>query len=734
MRTSWRTLIVAAAVGLGLAGAACASSGGAGPGGEAPEAGGRPEAGAAARKPTPAERAAARVARITVSPDSVELRVGDSVRVGVTALDSAGHEVDGAPVRVFVRGLAATWVDSAGVVVGRTAGTATLYAVVAARPPAGPAGLPSGGLPPLLGAGAGGGAAPAGAPVSARATIRVRPLPVVKVELREVPGTLYAGARVRLSAAALSRQGERGDAELAWRSSDTSVVAVSPFGLARPRRPGTATITASSGGVEASRRVTVAENPVRSLAVTPAASRTRVGDPVRLEASALDARGRPAPGVPVAWSVQGPPGSSDEGARLGPDGTFVAERPGLYAVTATVGERTAVAEVSATPRGGPVPMEAVAHASVKGHASAAIRVFRGVDGRDYAYTGTRAAGTAAGNVLYAWDVTDPGRPRLADSVALDARVVGDVEINETRNIAVATRQGAPGGKDGIVLLDVRIPAHPRVIAADTADLPGGVEDVAIAGNLVYAVSAATPVVHVLDISDPAHPRPVGRWEAGGDGTRLHHVSVQDGLAYVTGWSDALIVLDVGAGVAGGTPTRPAEVSRYAYPSAGGGGEAAGDTHAAVRYGDYVFTSEEVYGCAECGNGPRGTVHVLDVSDLRHPRQVATFRVPEAGPRGLWAGDGRLYVASYQGGVRVVDITGRLRGDLYRQGRQIGSFDTASPDGFVPNAAMAVGVQAFGGAIFASDLNSGLWVLKFARGEGATAKGAHGTESAPAGGP
>ena len=78
---------------------------------------------------------------------------------------------------------------------------------------------------------------------------------------------------------------------------------------------------------------------------------------------------------------------------------------------------------------------------------------------------------------------------------------------------------------------------------------------------------------------------------------------------------------------------------------------------------------------------------------------------------MWVEDDKLYVAYYQGGLRIVDVSGELSGDLYRQGREIGWFMTGSRDGFRPNAAMAWGSQPYKGNIFVSDMNSGLWVVK-----------------------
>ena len=74
-------------------------------------------------------------------------------------------------------------------------------------------------------------------------------------------------------------------------------------------------------------------------------------------------------------------------------------------------------------------------------------------------------------------------------------------------------------------------------------------------------------------------------------------------------------------------------------------------------------------------------------------------------------DDILYVAYYQGGLRVVDVSGELLGDLYRQGREIGYFLAYDPMGFVANAPFAWGPQPYKGNIFFSDHNSGLWAVR-----------------------
>ena len=88
-------------------------------------------------------------------------------------------------------------------------------------------------------------------------------------------------------------------------------------------------------------------------------------------------------------------------------------------------------------------------------------------------------------------------------------------------------------------------------------------------------------------------------------------------------------------------------------------------------------------------------------------------MPEAGPHNLWIDyeQDLMYVAYFNGGLRVVDVSGELVGDLYRQGREIAKFYSDDPDGFIPNAPFVWGPQPHKGTIFFSDFNSGLWAVR-----------------------
>ncbi|HEY7682965.1 MAG TPA: hypothetical protein VH879_10005 [Gemmatimonadales bacterium] len=634
---------------------------------------------------TPAQRAALRVARIVVGPAPIRTMVGDTIQLSAQAVDDAGKPVPGARVLFNIAGNQAVLVGADRLAATKPGETVVRAFVVKPTPP---------GIRPVL--------------VSAAATLQVSDLPVASIEIHPAEGVLYAGTTVGYGARALVKDGrESEDAELIWYTSRPGVATVDRFGNLTGLRAGTAMLTVRAGGVTATHPIKVVPNPIAQLRISGDAERARTGDVVRFKVEALTAAGRRIPGVVPMWSVSGGEAGEGPGAQIWPDGAFVAERPGLYTVIATVGQRSAWATIKAHPRAVGRPVRLVGRGLQTDHSTSELHVWTGRDGRDYAYLGTHAAGIrpgVTGNVVFVYDVTDPARPTLTDSIMVNARVINDVLVNDAGTVGVLTREGASDRKNGLVVLDVSTPAHPRILSEFTDSLTAGIHNTWIYRNVVYVTNDGTGALNIIDISDPKAPKMAGRWETGDPNNRyVHDVWVHDGIMYLSYWDDGVQILDVGGLHRGGTPERPVFVSKFAYPI--------GNTHNVWRDRQYLFIGDEIFGCPQCVNGPRGYVHVVDLSNIDHPIEVGRYEVPEAGTHNMWAEDGKLYIAYYNGGLRIVDITGELRGDLYRQGRQIGYYHTANDKGFVPNAAMAWGPQPFRGNVFVSDMNSGLWVVK-----------------------
>lgn len=534
-------------------------------------------------------------------------------------------------------------------------------------------------------------------------SVRVLDFPPTSIEIVDPKYTVYTGTSVQMAGRVMTSGGsEHASSTIAWRSSNSSVAMVTGTGILTGVSAGSTTLTArTDGNVTAEYSIDVFDNPVTSISMSPSATQTRRGDVVEFDIVATDAAGREVDDIALDLAVSGLEGT---GGFVFADGTFVAEETGAYRVIASTGAASAVAIVEVEDRPDPVTVEFLDHGVRADVATSDLWVFEGVDGQDYAYTGTHSRG--GGERMFVWNVTDPSNVVLLDSVVVNARVVNDVKVSDDATWAIITREGASTRRNGIVVLDLADPAHPSILAELTDELTGGIHNVWIMGDVVYAVNNGTNAMNIIDMSDPANPTHAGRFEIkpGDTNKSLHDVWAEDGYAYLSYWDDGLVIVDVGAGTHGGSPTNPVFVSSISYPQ--------GNTHVAWRTRDYVFLGDEI----GTEDGMRGYIHVIDVSDIDNPHEVAKYDLPEAGAHNVWVEDDVLYIAYYQGGLRIVDVSGTLRGDLYRQGREIGFFRTeaAEGEGLEANSANAWGPQIFKGNLFVSDMTSGLWVVKHAR--------------------
>lgn len=446
-------------------------------------------------------------------------------------------------------------------------------------------------------------------------------------------------------------------------------------------------------------QLTVASNPftdVASLDFDGPPAGSVQGDVVRFVTTARDGSGAPLPGVQPLWSVS----PASRGA-IDAEGRFVGYGSGSVTITATAGAASVSHQLAVTARSVSGQVTLLGQGSSPDRYTSDVWVHG-----SHAYTGTWSTRTfegvaRAGNELRTWDISTPSAPARTHTLALDARTVNDVKVRADGQLAVATHEGSNDGRNGITLLDLADPAQPAVITRYTDGLESGIHNVWIEDEYAYLVlDGVGSGLRVLDISDPAQPTPVASFY-GGD-SFLHDVVVEDGLAFLSHWNAGLIILDVGNGVAGGSPTNPIEVSRIT--------DLDGQTHNAWYWPEagYVFVGEEDYSTP-------GIMRVVDVRDLSNPQVVATFQAPGATPHNFWLDEatGTLYLAWYGNGLLALDVTGELRGELDRQGRQRFAvrYDGTGSGCGSPEGTCAWAPQLHEGRIFVSDINNGLVVLQ-----------------------
>jgi uncharacterized protein YjdB len=633
-------------------------------------------------------------ASVEITPNPLDVHVGEKVKFSALAKDAAGNAIDAKPSVWFAAPFDLAGAEESGEVTFHAPGVVTVGAVIAGK--------------------------------TGYATVNVGNPKIASLEIAKPEYALVVGGAEKITVVARSADGNpRSDAVIKWTSEKPSIASVDAAGLIIAIAPGSVTIKATSEGASNSVTLQVVRDAVHKFTVKPASAEARTGDVVRFTAAALEGSGAQLKDSAVRWSLS----SSGTGAMVYPDGAFVAEKAGTYVVIASNGQHSAAASVVVRPRNVEREVDVVAHVPMPDLQMSEEWIIG-----HHAYLSTIA------DKLFVYDIADPANPKLLDSLKVDARLINDISTTPDEKIGVFTREGASNRKNGIVFLDTSDASHLKVLSEYTATVSGGVHSAYIDGHYVYLTDDATGSMRVIDFQDPKHPKEVARWQTENptvvsintehgsfsSGRYLHDLQVKDGLAYLAYWRDGLVILDVGNGVAGGSPENPKLVSQYRFNhyELYGDGWLAG-THSVFRYKNYLFVGDEVFPAIfEIEDRDRIPVraicHVMDVTDIKHPHEVAQYEVPEGGSHNFWAANDMLYEGYYSGGARVLDISGELRGDLYRQGREIARFWTGDAKGFRPNLPFTWGGQPcsvtcdsplLNSLMYFNDIHSGLWITK-----------------------
>ncbi|HZB22503.1 MAG TPA: hypothetical protein VE444_01535 [Gaiellaceae bacterium] len=330
-----------------------------------------------------------------------------------------------------------------------------------------------------------------------------------------------------------------------------------------------------------------------------------------------------------------------------------------------------------------------------------------------------------------------------------------------RDIAVAGIQNCLGSRydiaaqRGLMLWDVTHPESPLQIAYfKTACCTRGVHELEVqhrtdlGRTFVYASvptsgypDPGTPSgvrdqfghgdFRLFDITNPRSPVQVGEWGIHDVGTPFQALGCdadgnyghsaepsEDGkLAFVAYWDSGFIALDVS------NPAKPTFKGTTTY-----GLDEDGDGHSS-QYDEgrkLLFSADEDF-CKTSGSATEkgfGYLRVWDYSKLNAPKQIGEYKTPNASDStDKSAGDytihnnflvgTTLFTSWYSDGVRMIDVSNP------RAPEEIGYFvppATTNPikpsqRGVLTNTTQVWGVVVENGLVYASDMNSGLWILR-----------------------
>ena len=331
-----------------------------------------------------------------------------------------------------------------------------------------------------------------------------------------------------------------------------------------------------------------------------------------------------------------------------------------------------------------------------------------------------------GNAVHIWRI-EGAVPVLADSLIVEnATTLGDIQVSDDGRLLVVATERQNGS---IVIYSLTNPLKPtRITRYQTPNTTNGVHTAELArvNGTLYAFLSIDPPssrLVIVDLSDPASPREVFVRSMGSP--FVHDTFIRDGLLFTALWNDGTTIWDIGGGGRGGTVSTPVEIGNIrtaTFSSEVSGSEAHNvwwfhDAIGGANAKRFMFVGEEGPGSSSI-NSSNGDIHVVDISNMTAPREVAFYHVDGAGTHNFSVDEQRgiLYAAYYNAGVRALDIRGDLsacsadqkssdgRCDLRKMGRELaaGLQDVGS--------VFVWGVHFDGSFVYASDLVSGLWKL------------------------
>jgi choice-of-anchor B domain-containing protein len=213
-------------------------------------------------------------------------------------------------------------------------------------------------------------------------------------------------------------------------------------------------------------------------------------------------------------------------------------------------------------------------------------------------------------------------------------------------------------------------------------------------DILYVINTteAPGDLRLLDVSDPANPTEIGRYQLDTENpdAKPHdvHVVVRDGreIAYLNYWAAGLLILDV---------TDPADVTEL-----GTWIPAEGDSHAG-----WAFEIDQRYYYAHTGEGSGQYLTILDVTDLTAPSAISEYSSRDTiSIHNVEVVDGIAYISYYLDGLRVVD----LRDPQHPV--EIGYYDTVPHDAENRLFQGAWGVHVDGAYVYVSDKEAGAFAF------------------------
>ncbi len=283
--------------------------------------------------------------------------------------------------------------------------------------------------------------------------------------------------------------------------------------------------------------------------------------------------------------------------------------------------------------------------------------------QDIAISNNRAYIAAGDAGLLILDISIRAKPREIASVRTSASV-WRVAVQGTRAYVAQGKRTEGVGEGSLGVIDIANPAGPRLVGS--IEMPGWIHTVAVADKHVYVAHASG--LQVVDASDQPREQGAVTFASESEG-----VVIAKGYAYVI--ADSLHILDIS------DPPHPREVGTWKAPAL--------PLATIAVAGQYAYITDRFCEFGSCGS----SLYILDVSNPAAPREISSMGIKDALADITVAGE-YVYWAAWELGLGVVDVSDATHP------RVTGKFEGL---GSVTHVAMA------GGYAYVS--NGGLWGLR-----------------------
>lgn len=294
------------------------------------------------------------------------------------------------------------------------------------------------------------------------------------------------------------------------------------------------------------------------------------------------------------------------------------------------------------------------------------------------------------------DIYDVSTPAAPVTIGFVPGGYNDVRVVRGGGKVVAFASPLAGNENTHVI-DVTDPAAP-IMLADLAEFSHSVQVVTSGATKLLYLATYTNGVPRYDVTDPSQPVRLGEAiipdDVASDG--VHDLTIDGDTIYANYTTGGFVAFDVSAGLA--NPVRLGRIpTSYSHASAIG---TLTNGRRIILHGDEGMTgTPDGAAFMRVIDGNRASpTYMMEIGRYQTRREVGIHNIELVG--------NRAYIAYYQDGVRVVDLT------TPEQPVEVAHFNTWNPE-TAPGSPFegAIGIRLANGHVFVADTERGLVILK-----------------------